>query len=120
VPPEQFWALFTGNPLPTAVGPEATYGGYARVQLTPSLTSFLSSQATSGEVSAGDTQRVSLNVTVTFPSPGSNQTVTHWAIFDSPVGGNMLYFGRLLTPRGLVLGQPGPRFVPGDFVFGLV
>jgi hypothetical protein len=120
IPTEQFWALFTGDPLPAAIGPEATYSGYARVLLVPSLTSFLSTQGAVGELSAGITQKVSLNEAVVFPSPGSNQTVTHWGIFDAAAGGNMLYFGRLLTPRGLVSGQPGPRFAPGDFVFGLV
>ena len=119
-PTSYYWALYTGDPLPTGGGPESQYGGYTRVILIPGLTSFLSTQGTPGVVSNGTSQKTVLNELVTFPAPTSKETVTHWGILDAVTGGNLLFFGRLLTPRGLVLGQPGPKFAPGDFVFGLV
>lgn len=47
---------------------------------------------------------------VLYPSHNgaSAITITHWAVFDAPTGGNMLAYAPLNTPRTL---QPGDVFV---------
>lgn len=44
---------------------------------------------------------------LTYPSmDGAGEvTVTHWAIYDSPVGGNMIAYAALQTPRSLLEGD---------------
>lgn len=47
---------------------------------------------------------------VLYPSHNgaSAITITHWAVYDAPTGGNMLNYAALNTPRTL---QPGDVFV---------
>jgi hypothetical protein len=44
--------------------------------------------------------------TVSFPvCGGSWGTISHWAVYDAPTGGNLLYFGEFPAPSAFGLGE---------------
>lgn len=94
-PGEVFLALYTSNPTAANTGNETTYTNYTRVSCgaTPS-------SAFSAIDGAGLTQNQN---TITFPAVGgaSQVTLTHWALFDTVSGGNMLLFGPLTASKTL-------------------
>ena len=114
-------------PLPVIViadaggGTEVTGGGYARASYTRSLASFAGTQAagsTSG--SNGTSGQTSNNAPVSFPAPtGTWGLLTHWAIFDSVTGGNMLIHGVLTTPKTVNGGDAAPVFPATAFTMTL-
>jgi hypothetical protein len=85
-----YLALFSSAPTEAGGGTEVAGGGYAR-------------QLCDFDPAAGG---VSLN---TDPIQFTNMpatTVTHWAVFDSNAGGNMLVYGALTSPQIFSAGQP--------------
>lgn len=80
-------ALFLSSPTDTNTGTEIGSGvGYTRIQVL----GF-------GSASNGT---ASNNYTVVFPTATGNWgTVTHFALFDAPTGGNLLFHGQLTTPK---------------------
>lgn len=94
-PGEVFLALYTSNPTKDNSGTETSYSGYVRVTCGATPAS-----AFSAVDSAGLTQTQN---TITFPAVGgaSPVTLTHWAIFDTISGGNMLLFGPLTASKTL-------------------
>lgn len=109
-PPAGIWlALHTGAPSDSTYGNEASFTGYARRALN-SLTAVPQAQDANGNVDI----LVSNGASVTFPASTyvSQQTVTHWAIWDSPNAGegNILYSGSL--PNGRVVSTGDSVIVP--------
>lgn len=47
--------------------------------------------------------------TISFPTATVQYTATHWGVFDSSTGGNLVYYGELDTPATVLVGQT-PRF----------
>lgn len=93
-------ALFTSPTTSSGAGNEVSGNGYNRVVVS----SF-------EPANAGQTSNA---VTVTFPQATSSWgTVTHFALFDAPTGGNMLFHGELTASR---LVNAGDTFVftPGN------
>ncbi len=80
-------AVFTGDPLEDASGPEVSGNGYARVQVTAW-----------DAPSNGVTQNTGA---ISFPaaSGGAWGTITYAAIFDALTVGNMLFYGPLSASK---------------------
>ena len=102
-PPTIYVGLSTADPLDDASGlAEPTGNGYARVQTSASDWSAASSGSLDN---AAD---------VTFPeATGSWGTVTHFALFDSASGGNMLAHGALSQSKAIGSGDAA-KFAAGD------
>ena len=100
-------ALFTSNPVETGVAGEVSGGSYARVEVPPGDANWA---ATSG--ADGHTSNVAA---ITFPIPSADWGyATHFAIFDDPSAGNMLFHAQLMSPMAINSGDPAPRFGAGE------
>lgn len=87
-PTNRYLGLFTAAPSDAGGGTEVSGGGYARVA-TGDLT-----------VSGTDPTLATNAAALEFPVATANWgTVTHFAVFDAPSGGNMLAHGALTTAR---------------------
>lgn len=108
-PATVYVALFQSDPTETGVaGVELTYQDYVRQEL------ILSAPTTSGNEVKVD----NLNL-ITFPLPDtSGMVVTHAAVMDSQVGGNMLIHTPLVEPIKLTT-ETSPRFAIGEIIFTL-
>jgi hypothetical protein len=105
-------SLHTANPLDDASGTEVSGGSYARVQRNP-----LDANWTAASGTDGLTDNASA---VTFPAPTANWgVVTHFAVWDATVAGNMLCYGPLTIPKTINNGDAAPSFAIGalDIVF---
>lgn len=91
--------LSTADPLDTAAGlAEPVGNNYAREAIT---------------FGAAAARRITQSVQVDFNVPsGAWGAITHWAIFDADVGGNMLAHGSLAAPKSPVNGSH-PSFSVG-------
>lgn len=98
-----FMSLHTAVPNDDSGGNEATYAGYARVNIAASMTYSLTGVAPEVSVTATNTSDIS------FPaSTGTTQTVTHWAIWsDSTLGTTayQMYSGALSSSRSVQSGD---------------
>lgn len=102
-------ALFAGDPLGIGVEPDAT-GSYARVAITNDSTLW-------GSISSSDIS-VTNQVEVKWPSLTalwSEDTLTHWAVFDNSTGGDLWYSGELSEPLVVTGAGDTPRFPPGSW-----
>ena len=101
-------ALYTGAPSDGGGGSEvSTYStGYSRAAVTNNATNFPNANVTTGVKTNG--------TAITFPTAtGGWGTITHVALWDSPSGGSMLYWGALSTGRTINAGDTA-RFAAGD------
>jgi hypothetical protein len=122
VPPGTFYfALYTSAPTEAGGGTEVSGGGYARAAYTRSLASFAGTQAAgSTSASNGTGGQTSNSSPVSFPAPtGTWGLVTHWGIFDSVTGGNLLIQGVLTTPKTVNGGDAAPVFPATAFTMTL-
>lgn len=107
-PPTIHVALSTADPLEDGSGiSEPSGNGYARVQTSASDWSA----ATAGVIcNAGN---------IIFPAASASWgTITHFALFDSATGGNMLAFGALQQPEAVGASDTA-KFQTGDLEIGL-
>lgn len=113
-----YFALFTAAPSDSGGGTEVTGGSYARVAVTTSLANFAGTQSAGSTVaSTGTNGQTSNNGAVTFPAPTADWGVaTHWGVFDSSTGGNLLYHGALAAPKTINNGDAAPSYAAGAFV----
>jgi hypothetical protein len=99
-------SLHTADPTDAAGGAEVVGGAYARVQRDPADANWSAPDATGGL-----TDNVAA---ITFPAPTANWgVVTHFAIWDAAVAGNMLAHGQLTTPKTINSGDAAPSFAIG-------
>ncbi len=99
-------ALFTDSPADLGGGVEVQGGGYARA-LAPK-------NAQTWEITA--TGRMSNKVPLSFPASTSSWgTVIAFGIYDAATGGNLLYWGDLITQVAIPSGRV-PLFAAGDLV----
>ncbi len=102
-------ALFTAvtdGEAGTVTEVPAAGGGYARVSVPPGVANWAAPAGGNGTTS-------NVNA-VTFPAPNAQLgQVTHWGIYDAAVGGNLLYYAPLTTPKTINNGDPAPYFAPG-------
>lgn len=93
--------LLTAAPSDTGGGTEVSGGAYDRVAVTSSLANWCGTQAAaSTSASSGTGGQTSNNAAITFPTPSANWgTVTHFGIYDSASGGNLLFYGSLTISK---------------------
>lgn len=87
MPNPVYCSLHSADPAEDASGAEISGNGYARQQMD-----FDAASAGSAANSA-DTDFTA--------SGGSWPTITHWAIWDAPSGGNMLVYGAFAASRDI-------------------
>lgn len=96
-------SLHTAAPSDASGGNEATYTGYARVNIASAMTSSVVGTAPEQSVRATNTSDIN------FPaSTGANQTVTHWAIWSDQTLGTsayLMYSGTLSASRTVQSGD---------------
>lgn len=96
-------SLHTSAPDDISGGNEATYSGYARVNVASLMTSAVTGTAPEQTVRASNTGDIN------FPaSTGATQTVTHWAIWSDQTLGTsayMMYSGALSSSRSVQSGD---------------
>ena len=96
-------SLHTAAPDDNSAGNEATYSGYARVNIASTMTS--STTGTAPEQIIRGTNLADIN----FPaSTGATQTVTHWAIWSDQTlgtGAYLMYSGSLSASRSVQTGD---------------
>jgi hypothetical protein len=107
-PPTIYVALSASEPLDDASAvAEPSGNGYARAETC----------ASDWSVSSGGS--VSNATSITFPTAsGSWGTITHFALFDSATGGNMLAYGSLSQPRAISNSDTG-KFEASDLEISL-
>ncbi len=85
MPSTIFMALFTSSPTDANTGTEVSGSGYSRQAIT------------FGAASGGS---ISNNSAEAFTASGGNfGTITHVGFYDASSGGNLLFWGSLVTPR---------------------
>lgn len=105
-PTNLYIALFTSAPSDAGGGTELSGNNYARVAHGPADGDW---DATSG--TNGNTKNTSA---INFPTPSGNWgLITHFAIFDTISGGNMMYHGALTQAKTVNNGDPAPSFPVG-------
>jgi hypothetical protein len=101
--PGVWMSLHTAAPDDNSGGNEATYAGYARVNVASLMTSSVTGSAPEQTVQATNTGDIN------FPaSTGTTQTVSHWAIWsDQTLGAsaNLMYSGALSASRSVQSGD---------------
>jgi len=101
--PGVYMSLHTAAPDDSSGGNEATYSGYARVNIASSMASSIVGTAPE------QTVRGTNNADINFPaSTGATQTVTHWAIWsDASLGTSayIMYSGALSSSRAVQSGD---------------
>jgi hypothetical protein len=94
-----YMALFTADPTDAASGTEVSDSAYIRQDMAKGGTigSGWTSPTASGEGMATSNAKI-----IQFPpiADGST-TITHYALFDSQTGGNMLYHGEFTVAKTL-------------------
>jgi hypothetical protein len=93
MPATVYAALFKDNPLPDASGDEVVAGGGPSLGYQRKAMTF----STAIKTTSGNGSVIVNDGAVTFGPCETTAwgTITHAAIFDSAVGGNMLYYGPL-------------------------
>ena len=101
--PGVWMSLHTAAPSDASGGNEATYSGYARVNVASGMTSSVTGTAPEQTVRATNTADIN------FPaSTGATQTVTHWAIWSDQTLGTssyLMYSGALSSSRSVQSGD---------------
>ena len=96
-------SLHTAAPNDASGGNEATYSGYARVNVASAMTSQVTGTAPEQTVRATNSSDIN------FPaSTGATQTVTHWAIWSDQTLGTsayLMYSGSLSSGRSVQSGD---------------
>lgn len=97
-PATGFVALFTTPTSDAGGGTEVTGGGYVRAAVPLNATNWSGTQAAgSTTASTGTTGTTGNNLKIDFPLMPT-ATVTHWALYDAAVGGNMLFHTAMSEP----------------------
>lgn len=100
-PATLYVGLLTSAPSDAGDGAEPAGGNYARAAIASSLVNWSGTQAAgSTAASSGTGGQTSNNVPITFQVPAAGWgTVTHFGVYDSASGGNLLFYGELAIPK---------------------
>jgi hypothetical protein len=111
VPTAIYVGLFTSPSSDAGPGTEPVGGGYARIQVGPSLSAWTATQGGVAGASTGTTGQSQNAADITFPAPTGNWgTITHFALFDAVTAGNMLMQTALAVPKVVNSGDQAPKF----------
>ncbi len=116
-PASVYVAACTDAPTNAGGGTEPGVGGYARVAVATSLTAWAGTQsAGSTAASSGTGGETSNNAQITFPAPTANYPgdITHRKVMDADVGGNLLFWAALASPKTVVDGGSALFYAPGQ------
>jgi len=118
-PSSLYVGLLTAAPSDAGDGTEVSGGSYARVAVVGSLANWAGSQSSgSTTASTGTSGTTSNNGTITFPAPTANWgSISHFGIFDSLSGGNLMFYGALGTAKTVNNGDAAPAFAPAAVSF---
>jgi len=105
----------SGTEVIASAAPAGT--GYARVKTCAGASQALTDwKSTQGDdlVSTGTTANTKNSLTLTLPAPGNTAwgLCTHWGLWDSPSGGNLLWWGALSAQKNVGAGDAAPVFNP--------
>lgn len=114
-PATWYVGLLTSACSDSSAGTEVSGGSYARVAVTAGLTQWAGTQsAGSTSASSGTGGQTSNNAAITFPAPTAPWgSVTHFALYDSPSGGNQWVCQSLTTSKTVNNGDAAPSFSAG-------
>ena len=112
VPPTNIYlALFNADPTDAgSLANELTDAGYARVAMGTATGWGAPTAAAAGGQQSSNLNQLTFGAVQTTPV-----TVTHWAVFDAPTAGNMLYHGPLAQAKAMQIGDV-LQFQPGSLV----
>jgi hypothetical protein len=115
-PTTLYMGLLTSASSDSTLGTEVTGGDYERASISSSLLNWSGTQSVgSTSASTGVSGTTSNNVEITFPTPSASWgVVTHFAIYDSLTGGNMLFWSPLTDSKSINNGDPSPSFPPNS------
>jgi hypothetical protein len=101
-----YCSMHTADPGDTGASEVAvgSHPWYARVAVTRATGSW------SAPADASGSEQIANVGAITFPSPTTSVTVTHFGWWDAATGGNFLYGGVLGTSRSLQNGDQAPSF----------
>lgn len=118
-PATVYVGLLTAAPSDSAAGTEVAGGSYARVAVASSLANWAGTQGAGTAVaSSGSSGTTSNNNAITFPAPTANWGVaTHFAVYDAPSAGNLLFYAALSTPKTINSGDAAPSFAAGQLTY---
>lgn len=106
LPSHLYFGLLVTNTSGEGSLDEVYGGGYARVAVPRSLSSFAEGFVTTNSPA------------ITFPSPTADWgEVTHVGVFDSANEGELLIVATLDTPKIVISGSPAPVIASGDFFY---
>lgn len=99
-PATVYVALLTATPSDTGGGTEVSGSNYARVSVTSATTAWNGTHGTTTGASSGTDGTVENAAVITFNTPsGSWGTVTHFAVYDAPTAGNLLFYAPLTVSK---------------------
>ena len=114
MPTTVYVALYTAAPSDAGGGTEVAGGGYARVQVGPSTSTWTATQGGTAGASSGTAGQTANAVDITFPVPSTTWgTVTHFGLFDAITGGNLLLWAALTASQAVNNGDAAPKFLAG-------
>ena len=108
--------LLTIAPTNAGGGVEVSAPGYSRVGISRALTAWAGTQAAgSTAASTGTSGQTSNNASIVWPAPTSSWgTVTHFALNDNSLSGNLWFWGTLVPSRSIAATAPAPSIPIGD------
>lgn len=99
-------ALYTSNPGEDASGNEVGDSGYSRQSIKQDVETLAAAWTEPTEEVLGGGHFVENTRRIQFPPiDGVAVTVTHFALWDAQVGGNMLYYGKFDAPKTIEYGD---------------
>lgn len=100
-PATVYVGLLTAAPNDAGGGTEASGTNYARAGVTSGTSAWNNTQGNTTGASTGTDGTIENAAAVNFATPGAGGwgTVTHFGVYDSPSGGNLLFYAALSTSK---------------------
>lgn len=120
-PATLYVGLLSVAPTDSTSGTEVTGGGYARVAVPCSLTSWAGTQGDgTTAVSTGASSKTSNNAPIVFPTPTASWgTYVAYAVYGASTGGQPIFYAPLAAARTTNAGDDGPQFRAASLTFTL-
>ena len=119
-PANLYIGLFTLIPGDSNSGTEVSTVGtaYTRIACNPSSSAnWTTTQGTASAPSTGSSGTTSNLVDIVFPTPTADWgIITSFGLYDSITGGNLWYYGTLVTPITILAASGSKKFPAGSLV----
>lgn len=115
-PTNLYARLLTSAPSNAGGGTEVVAPSYGRMAIPRSLDAWSGTQAPATTIdSFGTGGLISNNLGIIFPTPTTPWgTVSHFALNDAAVAGNLWLWGTMTVPRSVLSTSPPPTLLPGS------